>query len=1499
MQNQSRRSSVFFALASLALPLTSLIAGTAHADCTTPVTHTVTSLADDGSVGTLRQLINSATVQDCDTIEIPSGTIFYDGTGPGQIQIRKNITLHGAGAGVTIIDANGSATTDRAFEIDPDDTGVGVAMEGLTVQNGNPATSGGGILLSNAGSLRLVDSSVIGNQSGDDGGGIELDGDANSLTVDNSLISQNTAVNDGGGINFNNGGESGIITNGSIISENEATNGEGGGINHEDGQLEVFNSKIINNTSGGAGGGIENDFAAMTLVDSEISGNTADGDGGGIDNGYTTFIDNCVVSNNRTIGNSDGGGVYNDDLLYIVNSTVTGNRAEGDGGGIYNSEASTVEGVTIADNIANVDGDSSGGEGGGIYNNYTLTLVRSSITGNTANGETTNTNGSGGGLYNNDYAIIDSVIIAGNSAINGDGGGINACSEPVVIRNSTISGNQAKGESSDNTGDDAEGGGIYSCEPMDVLNSTIVGNSAEGSGGGIYNDEDLTLNNVTVAFNTADSNAGGLSLGDGGGIYNDVRVVVVNSIIAGNVDAGPGPGAPDCFSDFSGAGNEFNAGGPNLIQDTTNCEITGFKELVVEADPQFDVAGLADNAGPSVGDSESLSVIQTVSLQGGSPAIDAGDTGVCATTDQRGVARPQGAECDLGAVEIEGGSVPTPGDTDADGVANATDNCPSVANAGQEDGDGDGVGDACDNCDAVDNADQADADSDGIGDACDSGGGGCSLSVGSSAGSGLSIALLSLASLMGMLMFRKKSFRSMAVLTGLALPLIPAVAHANCTTPATFTVTNCADDGSVGTLRQLIESASVQDCDTIEVPACTIVLSAAGATILPGFDCTPPVTAPDNCIDLDVQKSITIHGAGAGSTIIDADGAVTSARVFEIDPDNTDNESPGLILDGLTITGGDVSGDGGGILVANHGSLTLLNSEVIGNEASSSGGGIAVPDQGSLIVESSEISNNVSGSNGGGLYNYAGDGSTSIVSNSVIADNESGSGGGGVYTEYGQFELIDSTVTRNLATGSDGGGIWVEGGSAYLVGSEISENRNTSSSGGGVMNDYTTLIDDCVIRNNFTVDDGGGVRNQDGGTLVIMNSLIDGNRAEDDGGGIYNDYYQVTVVNSTISNNVSDDDADGSGVGGGIANDSGYNMNIQNSLIINNLNKADYGGGIWNEGYMVIDNSTVADNVAADGFGGGIYQYDSEPLLIRNTTISGNRASGDDGSDDHQGGGIYVDGEQVLIANSTIVGNKADGHGGGIFQDSDYSMSLNNVTVAFNIADANAGGLTGGDGGGIYNEGYVVTLSNSIVAGNIDKSPGAEAPDCFNDFTGTSADDGIHIVGKTIIQNTNGCEIQGNPGLLLKVDPLLAASLADNGGLAQGDVPAVNAKTLALQAGSPAIDASIGGCEPTDQNGVERPQGDGCDLGAVEFKASAGPVDDADDDDDGVLDTADNCKDTANADQADADGDGVGDACDNCVDDDNADQADADADGIGDVCDTSSGASSGGCSLIR
>ena len=76
-------------------------------------------------------------------------------------------------------------------------------------------------------------------------------------------------------------------------------------------------------------------------------------------------------------------------------------------------------------------------------------------------------------------------------------------------------------------------------------------------------------------------------------------------------------------------------------------------------------------------------------------------------------------------------------------------------------------------------------------------------------------------------------------------------------------------------------------------------------------------------------------------------------------------------------------------------------------------------------------------------------------------------------------------------------------------------------------------------------------------------------------------------------------------------------------------------------------------------------------------------------------------------------------------------------------------------------------------------------------------------------------------------------------------------------------------------------------FGAVSLLAACGVG--ADVDEDGILDTKDNCPIVGNPSQSDLDGDGLGDACDNCAESVNLDQTDGDGDGAGDACDNCPG----------
>jgi hypothetical protein len=107
---------------------------------------------------------------------------------------------------------------------------------------------------------------------------------------------------------------------------------------------------------------------------------------------------------------------------------------------------------------------------------------------------------------------------------------------------------------------------------------------------------------------------------------------VQNAIVADNVSGG-------CFLAPFGAGSvAINSLGNNLFTDSTCFPVASD---VIVAPGAAGIGALADNGGPT----------WTHALGAGSPAIDAASDAACPATDQRGVARPQGARCDIGSYE--------------------------------------------------------------------------------------------------------------------------------------------------------------------------------------------------------------------------------------------------------------------------------------------------------------------------------------------------------------------------------------------------------------------------------------------------------------------------------------------------------------------------------------------------------------------------------------------------------------------------------------------------------------------------------------------------------------------------------------------------------------------------------------------------------------------------------------------------------------------------------
>lgn len=272
--------------------------------------------------------------------------------------------------------------------------------------------------------------------------------------------------------------------------------------------------------------------------------------------------------------------------------------------------------LTIAKGVAT----SGTGHGGGIENIGTLNVTDSTFSGNVAL--------NGGGIFNAGTLTVSNSTFIDNFAVSEVAGGIEN-GGTLTVSNSTFSNNSAQfaggistsgtlsvadSTFSDNIADDA--GGIGNFGILTVSNSTFSNNGAI-SAAGIYSQGTLTVSNSTFSGNSSEV---------GGGLFVRGPLNLDNTILANNQGG-------DCVND----GGTVIPSGVNLVEDGS-CDPNA-----ITGDPML--GPLADNGGLTL----------THALLAGSPAIDAINDGSCPppATDQRGVARPQGPNCDIGAYEVE------------------------------------------------------------------------------------------------------------------------------------------------------------------------------------------------------------------------------------------------------------------------------------------------------------------------------------------------------------------------------------------------------------------------------------------------------------------------------------------------------------------------------------------------------------------------------------------------------------------------------------------------------------------------------------------------------------------------------------------------------------------------------------------------------------------------------------------------------------------------------
>jgi hypothetical protein len=414
-------------------------------------------------------------------------------------------------------------------------------------------------------------------------------------------------------------------------------------------------------TSEARGGGILVEDAGVSLDGVKLTGNFALGGSGATGPSFLPGTPGQLGA---------GGGLYvSSGSIVLSFSTVSGNAAIGGVGGSGGHGSTTPSGGCLS---AGAGGAGQLGAGGGLYvSSGSVQLWDSTVSANQADG---GPGGSGGPIG---IACGGSF---GGSAGHGDGGGLFVSGGTLALRSSIVSGNSVMGADGGpgsgfphqgGDGGSSQGAGMFvAAGSVSLANSTIFGNAAknggnagtstppgfgfnfggDSAGGGLFvSAGSVNLAGVTIASNRVGDGGfgsfGGSSLG--GGICNSgaTRLVSDSTLIANNTQGVFfGGSSPDIAGAIT---SSFS-----LISQTAGAIIANKGHNILGVGPLLDPGGLRQNGGPT----------ETVAVEQGSQAIDAGDNVICqappprglGSVDQRGFVRARSGDtrCDIGAFEF-------------------------------------------------------------------------------------------------------------------------------------------------------------------------------------------------------------------------------------------------------------------------------------------------------------------------------------------------------------------------------------------------------------------------------------------------------------------------------------------------------------------------------------------------------------------------------------------------------------------------------------------------------------------------------------------------------------------------------------------------------------------------------------------------------------------------------------------------------------------------------